>query len=216
MPPNPAQPRKRQLTRERILGACVKYADRKGIDGLNMRKVAGLLDAGVMSIYHHVANKDDLLDGMVERVAAEITIPAPDEPWRAALMSMSVSAHQTFMKHPWVNALWSKRGPGPNKLEYMEAILRVLREDGFSVAAACRGYHAISMHTHGFTMQALDFTIDASNIRSAATAFLERADPESIPYFVEHVQHHIDNPAPGEEFVFMLDLILDGLERSRD
>jgi len=179
-----------------------------------MRMVAGNLDAGVMSIYHHVANKDDLLDGMVEWVAAEIKMPEQGQAWRPALLEIAVSAHETFMKHTWVNALWSNRGPGPNKLGHMEAILRVLREDGFSVAQACRAYHAVTMHTLGFTLQALDFPIDSTNLKAAATAFLENADTETIPYFAEHVQHHLDNPEPGNEFVFMLELILDGLERS--
>lgn len=192
----------------------MKYADKNGIDELNMRAVAGLLDAGVMSIYHHVANKDDLLDGMVELVAAEIRMPEPGQAWRPALSEMTVSAHKTFMKHPWVNALWSQRGPGSNKLAYMEAILRVLREGGFSVEQACRGYHAVTMHTLGFTLQALDFPIDSRNMKTAATTFLESADADVIPYFIEHVQHHIDHPEPGNEFVFMLELILDGLERS--
>ena len=178
-----------------------------------MRTVAGILDAGVMSVYHYVANKDDLLDGMVELVAGEIRLPEEGQPWRPALLDIIVSAHETFMKHPWVNALWSKRGPGPMKLAHMEAILRVLREGGFSVEQACRGYHAVTMHTLGFTLQALDFPIDSTNMKAAATAFLESADVDAIPYFVEHVQHHIDDPEPGDEFVFMLDMILDGLER---
>ena len=100
----------------------MRYADRNGIDGLNMRVVAGILDAGVMSIYHHVANKDDLLDGMVELVAAEIKMPRQGQAWRPVLSEIAVSAHQTFMKHAWVNALWSKRGPGPNKLAHMEVL----------------------------------------------------------------------------------------------
>jgi AcrR family transcriptional regulator len=208
------QNRKRPLTRKRILGACVKYADKNGIDGLNMRTVAGILDAGVMSIYHHVANKDDLLDGMVELVAAEIKTPEQGQAWRPALLEIAVSAHKSFMKHPWVNALWSQRGPGPRKLAHMEAILRVLREGGFSVDQACRGYHAVTMHTLGFTLQALDFPIDSTNMKAAATGFLESADTEAIPYFVEHVQHHLENPEPSNEFVVMLDWILDGLERN--
>lgn len=208
------QTRKQPLTRKRILRACVRYADENGIDGLNMRAVASILDAGVMSIYHYVANKDDLLDGMVDLVASEIKIPKQAQAWRPALVEIAVSAHETFMKHAWVNALWSKRGPGPNKLAHMEAILRVLREGGFSVDQACRGYHAVTMHTLGFTLQALDFPIDSTNMKAAATAFLETADASAIPFFVEHVQHHLENPEPSNEFIFMLDWILDGLERS--
>jgi hypothetical protein len=150
-----------------------------------------------------------LLPSMANRTPMLVTSKATTSPNRSAFPArnplrraaitpeMAVSAHETFMKHPWVNALWSKRGPGPEKLAHMEAILRVLREGGFSVDQACRGYHAVTMHTLGFTLQALDFPIDSTNMKAAATAFLESADTEAIPYVVEHVQpiSTIRNPA---------------------
>jgi AcrR family transcriptional regulator len=202
------------LTRERILREAVKHADVHGIEGLNMRALAHQLDAGVMSIYHHVANKEALLDAMVEWVAGEIELPKPGQAWRAAILSIATSAHRLFLKHRWVNALWSNRGPGPAKLAHMEAILRVLREGGFSIELACRGYHAVTTHTTGFTLQELDFPIDAGNMEAAASNFLAGADPEAIPYFVEHVRHHLEYPEPRNEFEFMLNMILDGLESS--
>ncbi|MEM1435296.1 MAG: TetR/AcrR family transcriptional regulator [Pseudomonadota bacterium] len=206
---------KKALSQERILRAAVRYADRHGLDGLNMRKLAGLLDAGVMSLYHYFANKDELLDAMVEWVAGQIQIPDPGLPWRRAVRELSVSAYQTLRKHAWVGAIWSKRTLGPAKLKYMESILRILREGGFPVALACDAYHAITVHVHGYTLQAIDFPVKKKDMHSAAAGFLANIeDPESIPYFVEHVQHHLDHSGSGDTFGMMLDLMLDGFENA--
>ncbi len=209
-----ARTKPRPLTRQRILREAVRFADKRGVDELNMRRLAERLNCGVMSLYNHVANKDDLLDGMVDLVAAEIALPAQDVSWRAALSELALSAHETFIAHRWVNELWSHRGLGPAKLAFMEAILRTLREAGFSVALACRGYHALTIHITGFTLQEIDFPIDAGNLESAARRFLQKADPEQSPYFIEHVRHHLDAHEPNDDFVFMLEMILDGLERA--
>lgn len=207
--------RKTALTRERVIRVAIRYADKNGIERLNMRTLAGELDAGVMSIYHYVKNKDDLLDAMVESVAAEIVIPDARAPWREAVMEIAVSAYRVFLKHAWVAAIWSKRSLGPARLAHMESILRVLREGGFSVELACQAYHAITMHAVGFTLQALDFPLESKDLKNAATEFLATVeDPEAIPYFVEHVRHHIEHPEPGNEFALMLDMILDGFERN--
>ena len=182
-----------------------------------MRTLASQLDAGVMSMYHYVANKDDLLDAMVEWVAAEIAIPEADRPWRQGITEICVSAHETFIAHAWVTAIWSKRNLGPAKLAYMESTLRVLRVGGFSVELACHAYHAITMHTLGFSLQAIDFPIKPDKIQTAATDFLTAVDdPESIPYFVEHVRHHLEHAGPRNEFLFMLNMILDGFEQMLD
>lgn len=202
---------KEPLSQERILRAAVEYADKKGIDGLNMRQLAGLLDAGAMSLYHYFASKDELLDAMVEFVAGKIYQPKPEEPWREAITNISVSAHQMMMKHVWVCGIWSKRTLGPNKLAFMESILRVLREGGFSVAGACDAYHAITVHIEGFALQAAGFPVKPKDVQSVAAGFLEAVgDPGSIPYFIEHVQHHLDHPGCPDQFGVMLGMILDG------
>ena len=105
---------------------------------------------------------------------------------------------------------------GPSKMAHQESILRVLREAGFSVRLACRGYHAVTMHAVGFTMQALDFPGNAEEMKGAAEWFLEEADAGQIPYFVEHVRYHQEHPEPDGEFEFVLDMILDGLSRLLD
>lgn len=201
------------LSQERILCAAVKYADKKGIDSLNMRQLASQLDAGVMSIYHYFSSKNALLDAMVEWVAAKIHRPEQGTAWRATITAISISAHLALMQHVWVNSIWSKRQLGPNRLAYMESILRTLREGGFSVSLACDAYHAITVHIEGFTLQAAGFPVKAKDVQSVASGFLEALeDPSSIPYFVEHVQHHIDHGGCGDQFEMMLNMILDGFE----
>mgnify|MGYP002713242114 CR=1 FL=1 len=204
---------KEPLSQQRILRAAVKYADKQGIESLNMRQLAGLLDAGAMSLYHYFPSKDQLLDAMVEFVAGKIYHPKPEQPWREAITSISVSAHQMMMKHEWVCSIWSKRSLGPNKLAFMESILRVLREGGFSVADSRDAYHAITVHIEGFALQAAGFPIKPKDVQSAAAGFLDAVeDPDSIPYFMELVQYLTEQPGSPDQFGMMLDMILDGFE----
>ena len=201
------------LSESRILRAAVKYADKNDIDSLNIRRLAGLLDAGAMSLYHYFSSKDELLDAMVEFVAAEIVQPEPGGPWREAITNISTSAHRAMSKHAWVCSIWSKRRLGPNRLAFMESILRVLREGGFSVADACDAYHAITVHIEGFALQAAEFPVQPKDVQAAAAGFLASVEePASIPYFVEHVQHHIDHPDSTDQFRMILNMILDGFE----
>lgn len=201
-----------RLSRERILAVAIEFADANGLDKLNMRNLAKQLGSPVMSLYTYTENKDALREGMVDIVASEIVIPTRDQLWRDALTEIAVSAFRTFYRHPWAIGLWATAG-GQAKMEHQESILRVLREAGFSVKLACRGYHAITMHTVGFTMQALDLPRDAASMQAAAETFLAEADPKKIPYFFEHVRYHQEHPEPDGEFEFVLDMILDGLEK---
>jgi AcrR family transcriptional regulator len=203
------------LTRDRVLNAAVALADAQGTDSLSMRVLANELGCGVMSLYNHVSNKDDMLDGMVEAVANEIVLPADDMQWKTAIRSTAISAHDAFMRHPWVISLWSNKGLGPAKLRYMESILRVFRQAGFSVESACSGYHAVTTHIVGFTFQKLDFPIKGNEVKEAASNFLSEFSEHDIPYFIEHVKHHLADSHQEDSFVFVLDLILDGLERKK-
>jgi AcrR family transcriptional regulator len=203
------------LTRERVLRAAVAFADEHGVEALSMRELARELGFGAMSLYNHVANKDEMLDGMVDLVASEIEAPTPgNADWKTALRETAVSAHQTLLRHPWASTLWSNRVPGPARLRHMDSILRVLRDAGFSVDTACRGFHAITTHILGFTLQKLDFPVAQQDLAEVAKNFLAEMSTGEFPYFAEHVQHHIDAPDQGDSFAFVLDLILEGLERN--
>ncbi len=208
-------PVREKLTRHTILQAAVAYADQHGTDRLSMRVLASELHCGAMSLYNHVANKDDMFDGMVDLIASEIDLPpAAVTDWKAALRDTAISAQRTLTRHSWAIRFWSTQKLGPAKLQHMESILRVLREAGFSVALACRAYHAITMHIVGFTFQELDFPIKGeAEIKEAAGNFMRDFADHDIPYFMEHVRHHLSDHHEDDEFAFMLDLILDGLER---
>lgn len=205
---------KQSLSHEHILAVAISFADKQGIESLSMRKLAALMRTGAMSIYHYFANKDELLDAMLDSVAGEIHLPKQGEKWRDALTQLSISAHQTLLKHRWANAIWSKRRLGPNKLAYMESILRVLREGGFSVALACDAYHAITIHIEGFTLHADGFPVKADEVQSIAAQFLESVeDPDSIPFFIEHVEHHLNQTTGcSDQFEKMLNILLDSFE----
>ncbi len=209
----PEKKRRARLSQERILREAVKYADRHGIEGLNIRRLAGLLDAGTMSLYHYYPSKDELLDAMVDYVAGRIRRPDAAMGWREAIVSISTSAHEVMTRHTWVCPLWSQRKLGPEKLAFMESILRILREGGFPVSDACDAYHAITVHIEGFALQAAAFPVKPKDVQKAAKTFLASVeDPDSIPYFVEHVQHHLDHPALTDHFGLILEMILDGFE----
>ena len=202
------------LTRERILRAAVDLADADGIDGLSMRKLAHSLGYEVMSLYNHVDNKDDLLAGMVDLVAGQIDRPAQGAPWKKAVRLLSLSAHDILLRHRWAVPLWSELMPGPNRIRLMDDILGIFRDGGFSVRLTHFGYHAVTMHVVGFTLQQLSYATPAGGMEEAGRAFLASLDAERFPHLVEHVEFHLTDD-DGGDFEFILDLILDGLERSR-
>ena len=203
------------LTRERVLRAGVTFADARGVEALSMRALARELGFGVMSLYNHVASRNDLLDGMVDLVATEIEAPvSPTGDWKKAMRQTAQSAHQVLMRHAWASTMWSHRGPGPAKLRHMDAILKCLREEGFTVDVACRGFHAITLHIVGSTLGKLDFPFEPEELPALASNFLERMPTEEYPYFAEHVMHHIEATEHPGSFEFVLDLILDGIDRA--
>lgn len=210
-------PRNRPLlTRDRVLRAGVSYADERGLKSLSMRGLAKELGFGVMSLYHYVAEKDDLLEGMIDHLAQEIEIPPADAEWKSSLRECAISAHHMLLRHRWASSLWGTTGPGPAKLRYLDSILRVLRESGFSEEMACGGFHALTMHVDGFTLQLLDLPFNnRTELVGVAKKFLSQLPQDEYPYFAEHVKHHLNQRSDRDDFVFMLDLILDGLERDQ-
>ncbi len=216
MPARPAPSstsRRKKLSRDSVFRAAVQFADARGVEALSMRELAREMGYGAMSLYNHVANKDEILAGMVELAASEIDIPtASSGDWKADLRGIARSAHETLIRHRWAASRWFESTPGPARLRYNEAILRVLRDAGCTVGAACSGFHAITTHVLGFTLQHLDFPVAEEDLANTAREFLADMPIEEFPYFAEHVQHHIDVPEVEDGFGLVLDLILDGLE----
>lgn len=203
------------LTRDRILLEAVAFADEHGVEGLTMRKLADRLDAGAMSLYTHVKNKDDMLGGMVDIVAADIAQPAGDD-WRQAMFETASSAHRVLIAHPWAVSEWTEQMPGPARLSFMEGILRTLTEAGLADTLVYRGYHAITMHIVGFTLQELGYQSlpGGQELDTLARGFLDNLADAELPHLARHVREHLSGHDHGDEFGFVLGLILDGLERA--
>ena len=208
------------LNRERVLEAAVAIADRDGIAGLSMRRLGRELGVEAMSLYNHVAGKEDLERGIVEVVLAEIENPRPGRDWKAEIRRTAVSSHDAFVRHRWSCSLLT-HGGGVSRLrmQWMEAVLRTFREAGFSPNLTHHAYHAIDSHITGFTLWQVGMPFRTrEELVDLADGFLRRIPADEFPYIVEHAEQHIAPADPSEkpEFEFGLDLILDGLERLRE
>jgi AcrR family transcriptional regulator len=214
--PSPAQERP-PLTRDRILAAAIELADAEGIDGLSMRRLGAALGVEAMSLYHHVANKDALLDGITDVVLGEADLPAPGGDWRGNVRTIARSTHAVLMRHPWAAAQMLARTI-PARFRYMECLLGNLRTGGLSAAQTDHAYHALDAYIAGFSLWLAGLALDEARLPEMATAFLATLDPERMPYMVEHIHEHLRTPDPDDEgsFAFGLELILDGLDRVRD
>jgi AcrR family transcriptional regulator len=204
------------LSRDRILTEAIAFADEFGTEALSMRKLAERLDVGAMSLYRHVANKDEMIEAMLDVACRKIEPPVVDGDWQHSIRTSSASAHRVLLDHEWMAGEWTNRRPGPARIGYMEAILKVLTEAGLDSSVVYRGYHAITMHIVGFTIQQLSYKNlpDGEDLEALATEVLTAIEGADLPYLTAHVQAHVAGDDHGDEFVFVLDLILDGLSRA--
>jgi AcrR family transcriptional regulator len=206
------------LNRERVLRGAIAVADAAGIGALTMRSLAAELGVKPMSLYHHVANKDDILDGIVDTVFGEIELPAPDGEWRPAMRRRAISARQVLARHPWATPLMSSRtNPGPDTLRHHDAVIGTLRRAGFSIGMTAHAFSLIDSYVYGFTLQEKALPVDGpEQVPEVAEAMLAQFPAEAYPHLAAFTRDHILQPGYdyGEEFEFGLDLILDGLERA--
>ena len=209
--------RRSPLTRERVLRAAVRLADKQGLDALSMRRLAATLKVEAMSLYNHVANKDEVLDGMVDLIIGEITLPTPGDDWKTAMRARATSAHAVMLAHPWAPMLVVSRiTVGPNRLRYIDATLGVLRQAGLSWAETDRAWTAMDSYIYGFTLQVQNFPIDPEEYASAAASYLPMLPAETYPYMHELSKCVAEGSHDGtHDFGFGLELILDGLDRLR-
>ena len=206
-----------RLSRDRVLRAAVDLADAEGIDALTIRRLAQHLGVGAMSVYYYVANKDEILGGMVDHVVAEMELPRTDGDWRAELRRASVSEHEALIRHPWAAPLLLS-GPKVSepRLRQMDAILGCLRNAGFPPELTDHAYHALDSHVMGFTLWLVGISQGMERM-GPVEALLQMIDVEAMPHLGEHIRQHLRerNPDDEGEFVFGLNLILDGLDRLR-
>jgi AcrR family transcriptional regulator len=205
------------LSRQRVLEAAVALADEAGLGALTMRGLAQELGVEAMTLYYHVENKADILNGIVDLVLREVESPPADWHWKAALRRSAISAHDVLVRHPWAAGLMiSTETASPARLEQMDAILRTFRQAGFSAELTDRAYHALESHITGFTLWQVGMNLGSDeDIRALAADFLRDFPREEMPHLAEHIEWHLRPPDPADEgtFAFGLDLILDGLER---
>jgi len=208
------------LSRERVLRAAIALADEGGIESLSMRKLGQQLGVEAMSLYHHVANKDDLLDGIVDAVTSEIEVPSDETDWKEAIRRTAISSHDLFLRHRWACSLMMRRARvSPDRMRWMEAVLRTFREAGFSADMTHHAYHALDSHITGFTLWQVSMPFETKEeLVDLAEGFLQEIPADEYPYVIEHAEQHIAPSSPDgkSEFEFGLDLILDGLERLRE
>ncbi|HEX3237698.1 MAG TPA: TetR/AcrR family transcriptional regulator C-terminal domain-containing protein [Gaiellaceae bacterium] len=212
-----ATTKRKPLSRERILGAALEVADEQGIEALSMRKLGQSLGYEAMSLYNHVANKDDLLDGILDLVLAEMEPPAADG-GLPAVRAAAVSAHEALKRHPWAATMLMAPGRiRPARIAYMEALLASLRNTGMSAETTYHAYHVLDAHIIGFSLWVSTHGKMPDNIEDARAWFDEMIPVATLPYLHEHGLQHLDD-GPHHDvsaFEFALDLLLGGFERLR-
>ena len=207
-----------QLTRQRVVAAALGLADGDGIESISMRRVAQELGVEAMSLYTHVRNKDDLLDGMADAVIGEIPLSAGGTDWKASLRQMALAAREVMLRHPWAPRLVETRAePGPAALGYINAVLGTLREGGFTIAQVHQAIHILGSRALGFAQALFDDSGDG-DLDPETAAKLQSQLGATHPYVVEMALAVTHNGAIGPcdgdaEFTFALDFILDGLDR---
>lgn len=205
------------LSRDRVLRAALTLADKAGVDALSMRKIARKLSVEAMSLYKHVANKDEVLIGIVDLVVGEIEVPPPITPWKRAMRTRALSVRSALHRHPWSILLIQSISPTPIRLQHNDRVLGVMREQGFSLELAYRAFLLMDSYIYGFTMQELNWQSDDPR---AAEGMASAVLPEAYPYFSAVFAHVsklvVDQGATAAydaEFSFGLDLTLDSLDR---
>jgi AcrR family transcriptional regulator len=214
--------RRTPLSRDRILHAAVALADHGGVDAASMRRIAQQLGVVPMALYKHVSGKEDLLDGMIDIVVGEIDPVLSDEDWKTAVRERILSARRALLRHPWASrVIESRTEPTPTVLGYMDSMISLFREGGFSIELTHHAMHAMGSRLLGFSQELFN---DSAEIdpQTEAETFEAMADAYPSVYELYLTVTHDDASVVGPgcddqfEFEFSLDLLLDGLERLSD
>lgn len=210
-------PRRTPLSRERIVAAAASVADASGLAAVSMRSVGRELDVEAMSLYHHVANKDHLLDALADWVFAHIELPTPGTPWREAMTVRASSARTVLAAHPWgLGLIESRRTPGPALLTHHDTVIACLLADGFEMRLAMHAFSVLDAYIYGFVL--VESTLPMQEGESPE-AFVEAFEglftdyPHLGAMYAEQVKGQAYDY--GDEFTFGLELVLDGLEVAR-
>ncbi len=207
------------LSKQRVVLEAVRLADQEGVAGLSMRRLAGSLGAGAMSLYHYVANKEQLLDAMIDEVFGEIELPPEGTDWQSAMRRRMLSARQVLSRHPWaIGLLESRTSPGPANLRHREAVTACLRGAGFSIVMATHANWLLDSYLYGFALQEAGLPFDTADELATMTedVYLPQLPPAEFPYLNESAAVLLAaGYDPAAEFTFGLDLVLASLEALR-
>jgi AcrR family transcriptional regulator len=202
------------LSRERVLSGAVRIAGKSGIGSLTIRSLAQQLGVKPMSLYHYVANKDEILDGIVDLVISQIELPSTGGSWQPELQHWARSARRVLTRNSWAIALLESRTtPGPSTLRHHDRIIGVLRGAGFSVPMTAHAYALLDSYVYGFALQEAALPFDRETVAPVGEATVQMFPDGAYPHLVELAAEHVLQPGYdfGDEFEFGLDLILNGL-----
>ncbi|MEV6601879.1 TetR/AcrR family transcriptional regulator C-terminal domain-containing protein [Actinoplanes sp. NPDC051346] len=213
-------PRRAPLSRARVLSAAVALADDAGIDSLSMRKLSQDLGVVPMALYKHVANKEELLDGMVDVIVGEIGPPDPGVDWKAAVRQRILSARRALLRHPWASrVLETRTTPTPAVLDYQDSMIGMFRDGGFSVDLTHHVMHALGSRMFGFTQELFEAPSMEPHVQAAALRQMSARYPHivAIALRTDHDEGSVVGLGCDDqfEFEFALDLLLDGFDRLR-
>jgi AcrR family transcriptional regulator len=207
------------LTRERVLQTAVNRADQGGIESLSMRKLGQELEVEAMALYYHFANKDDLVNGMVDLVFGEIDLPVIGADWKTAMRQRAISVREALSRHRWaIGLMESRANPGPATLRHHDAVIGNLRAAGFDIEMAAHAYSLLDSYIYGFAMTHMNLPFDTSeDVAGVAQDMLEPFPVNEYPHLVEFITEHAMKPGYdyADEFKYGLEVILDGLKRAR-
>ena len=218
---SPAGPshRRRPLTRERVLAAALELADVGGLEALSMRKLGQALGVEAMAVYHHFANKEQVLDGIVDLVYQEIDLPLTDVGWKVAMRRRAISVRDVLLRHRWaIELMESRTNPGPATLRHHDAVIGSLRAGGFDMAATATAYSLMDSYIYGFALTRLNLPFeDTADIVELSETMLAPFEPGAYQNLADFIAEHAMQPGYdyGDEFERGLDIILDGIERGR-
>ncbi len=205
------------LSRARVLQTAIAIADASGSSALTMRSLAQALQVKPMAVYHHVANKEEILDGIIDLVFSEIDLPPADVDWKAAMRQRAIAARNVLSLHPWAIPLMESRSnPGPATLRQHDAVIATFRRAGFSIRMTAHAYSLLDSYLYGFALQeSVSLPFDATTAPELAEKVLAQFPTDEYPHLAELATEHVLQPGYdyGNEYEFGLDLILDGLER---
>jgi AcrR family transcriptional regulator len=213
-------PRRAPLTTARVLAAALKLADAGGLEALSMRKLGQALGVEAMAVYYHFANKERVLDGIVDLVFGEIDLPAVGADWKTAMRQRAISVRDALLRHRWaIGLMESRTNPGPANLRHHDAVIGCLRAAGFDMAATATAYSLLDSYIYGFAMTKMNLPFeDTSDIVEMSETMLAPFPPGEYQNLADFITEHAMKPGYdfANEFEVGLDVILDGLERVRD